>query len=136
MVVLHAVPTDGGTNPHPHPDPNPYPNPNPHPNPNSNPNQVLTDGGEPRKLEWLLQIFRLADTANLGSVRCTHTHRHTHTHTHAHTLHTQTHTHARTHTTHIPYQVSEAILTMTTRTTTVLTIPGERGPAARADVLP
>jgi len=34
---------------------------------------VLTDGGEPRKLEWLLQIFRLADTASLGSVRCAHT---------------------------------------------------------------
>ena len=34
---------------------------------------VLTDGGEPRKLEWLLQIFRLADTANLGSVRYAHT---------------------------------------------------------------
>ena len=30
---------------------------------------VLLEGaGEPRKLEWLLQIFRLADTANLGSV--------------------------------------------------------------------
>ncbi len=32
---------------------------------------VLADSGEPRKLEWLLQIFRLADTANLGSVTTT-----------------------------------------------------------------
>ena len=30
---------------------------------------ALSYGGEPRKLEWLLLIFRLADTANLGSVR-------------------------------------------------------------------
>ena len=92
MVVLHAVPTDGGTNPHPNPDPNPdsYPHPYPNPNPNPNPNQVLTDGGEPRKLEWLLQIFRLADTANLGSVRCTHTHIGTDTHTRTHTHYTHT----------------------------------------------
>ena len=32
------------------------------------PSDALEGAGEPRKLEWLLQIFRLADTANLGSV--------------------------------------------------------------------